>query len=76
MHCYKIFAYQKGYGRTVKAVAFIFPQNPESDDFFDYVTTVDDIETKTGLNFFPELTTAKQNNLESKKRNFELDEIS
>ena len=74
-HCYKIFAYQKGYGKTVKAVAFIFPQNPQSYDFFDYVTTVDDIETKTGLNFFPELTTVKQNNLESKKRNFELDEI-
>lgn len=74
-HFYKIIAFQKGYGKTVKAIAFIFPQNPNSDEFLDYVATVDEIETKTGINFFPELSTTKQNNLESKKRNFELEEI-
>ncbi|WP_436516919.1 DNA/RNA non-specific endonuclease [Ekhidna sp. To15] len=71
-HCYKIFAYSRGYGATIKAVAFVFPQHPDTDDFFDYVTTVDDIEELTGIDFHPSLSTIKQRNLESKKRNFDL----
>jgi hypothetical protein len=41
----------------------------------DSVTTVNKVEKVTQLNFFPELSTAKQNNLESKKRAFNLKEI-
>lgn len=41
-HFYKIFAYQKGYGGTMKSVAFIFSQNPETNELMDYLTTVDE----------------------------------
>lgn len=69
---YKIIAFQKGYRGTIKAVSFIFPQHPISDEYSDYVVTVDEIEQKTGLNFFPELTERKQFNLESANRDFDL----
>lgn len=74
-HFFKIISFQKGYSKTVKAIAFIFPQDPISNDLLDYATTVDEIEVKTGINFAPELSTIKQDNLESRKRNFELEEI-
>jgi endonuclease G len=72
---YKIIAFKKGYFGTLKAVSFIFPQEPGSDDFMDYVVNIDVIEQLTGLEFFPEMTVRKQQNLESKKRGFELEEI-
>ncbi len=72
---YKILAFREGYRGTIKAIAFKFSQNPESDSFLEHVTTVDSIEKLTGLNFFPKLSNTKQHNLESKKRNFELDEL-
>lgn len=72
---YKILVYGKGYGSTLKAVAFKFPQKPTSDSFLDYVTTVDEIESLTGLNFFSNLSIRKQKNLESKKRDFKLQEL-
>ena len=74
-HCYKILAYQRGYRSTIKAIAFIFPQEPQSSELLDYVVTVDEIEEKTDINFFPELTERKQQNLESVKRNFLLEDI-
>ena len=72
---YKIIAFKKGYRGTLKAVSFIFPQEPQSDNYLDYVKTIDEIEGLTGLNFFPEMTVRKQKNLESKKRGFGLEEI-
>jgi endonuclease G len=72
---YKIIAFQKGYFGTMKAVSFIFPQEPETNNFMDYVTTIDEIEKLTGLEFFPKLSVIKQRNLESKKRGFDLEEI-
>jgi endonuclease G len=75
-HCYKIFAYQRGYGSTIKSVAFIFPQEPLSLELMDYIVTVDEVEQKSGINFFPELTEQKQQNLERVKRNFLLEEIN
>ncbi|MEP0986015.1 DNA/RNA non-specific endonuclease [Ekhidna sp.] len=75
-HSYKIFAYKKGYFGTVKAVAFVMPQHPQSDNFLDYVKSVDEVEELTGLNFFSELSEVKQKNLEIVKRNFELEEIN
>lgn len=74
-HCYKILAYQRGYRSTVKAVSFIFPQEPESNELMDYIVTVDEIEERTGVNFFPELSKRRQRNLESVKRNFIFEEI-
>ncbi|MEO9871165.1 DNA/RNA non-specific endonuclease [Ekhidna sp.] len=75
-HSYKIFAYQRGYRATIKTIAFVFPQHPESSDFMDYVKSVDEVEVLTGIDFFPELSEAKQRNLESKKRDFKLNEIN
>lgn len=73
---YCIVAYHRGYGSTVKAVAFKFPQSPDpTKGFFDFVTTVDEIEALTKLNFFPTLSVQKQGNLESKKRDFSLNDI-
>ncbi len=42
----------------------------------DYAVTVDEIEEKAGTNFFPELTERKQQNLESKKRDFQFNEVN
>jgi len=72
---YKIIAFKKGYLSTLKAVSFIFPQAPETNEFMAYVTTIDEIEKLTGLDFFPELGVRKQKNLESKKRGLGLEEI-
>lgn len=72
---YKIVAFQRGYFGTVKAAAFIIPQNPESKKPIDYVVTIDEIELATGLDFFSTLSNAKQNNLESVKRDFDLELI-
>jgi endonuclease G len=73
--CYKIIAFKRGYFGTIKAIAFLFPQNPTTDNFEDYIVTVDAIEAATGLNFFPELTDVKQHNLESKRRSFNLEDF-
>ena len=59
----------------MKAVSFIFPQEPGTNDFMDYVATIDEIEKLTGLEFFPELSVGKQRNLESKKRGIDLEEM-
>ena len=64
-----------GYRGTIKAVAFQFPQNPTSNNLMDYVVTVDEIEALTGLDFFSGLTNRKQINLESKRRNFLLEDL-
>lgn len=74
-YCYKIFAYQRGYQGTIKALAFMFPQNPVSSDIMKYLVTIDEIEEKSGINFYPELSDRKQHNLESVKRNFQFEEI-
>lgn len=74
-HCYKILVYQRGYRSTIKAVAFIFPQEPASENLMDYIVTVDEIESKTGIDFFPELSNTKQRNLESVRRNFKLEKL-
>ncbi len=74
-HFFKIVAYRKGYGGTVKAAAFIFPQKPAHSDLNRYARTVDEVEARTGLEFFPELTATKQRNLESKKRSLTLTDL-
>ncbi|WP_407430158.1 DNA/RNA non-specific endonuclease [Arcticibacter sp.] len=72
---YRILAFRKGYTGTLKAVAFLFPQNPQSKKLQDYLTTIDHLESLTSLNFFPELSRAVQHNLESKKRDLLLNEV-
>lgn len=73
-HFFHVVAYRKGYRGTVKAAAFIFPQRPQSTVLGDYLVTVDEVELRTGFDLFPELSTQKQRNLESVKRDLHLEE--
>jgi endonuclease G len=73
---FMIIAFQQGFGDTIKAVSVNIPQEPSSSDFEDFLTTIDVIEALTGIEFFAELSNVKQNNLESKKRNFKLVEVN
>ena len=74
-HFYKIIVYAHGYRAPKKATAFIFPQIPTSQNLDNYLTTVDQIEEKTGLNFFNELEEEEEEKLESKKLNLEQKEV-
>ena len=52
----------------VDFMALKFPQNPDPNSLDDqYLTTIDEIEALTKLNFFPKLTSAEQNEVENKK---------
>ena len=50
----------------VKAIAFLIPNKNTNKSFYDYVTTIDAIEKKTGIDFFPKLSEAIEKQLESK----------
>jgi len=72
---YCIVSYQRGYSGTVKAVALKIPQDPTSELIASYFTTVDELEKVTHFNFFPALSGKQQENLESKKRDFQLNDL-
>lgn len=74
-HCYMIVGYRRGYGGTVKAAGFIFPQVPTLTTIDAHAVKVREIEAKTGLNFFPELTAQRQNNLENVRRDLALNDL-
>jgi len=63
--CYMILA-EENAGR-LRTLAFIFPQQPNSRELSDYLTTIDEIEARTGLDFFSALPEATQRALESTK---------
>ena len=53
-------------GDSVKVAAFIFDQNtPRNADFCDHLKTVDEIEHRSGLDFFHGLDQSKQIQVES-----------
>ena len=58
-----------------EAIAFLIPQDYKSNDLKSYVTTIDKIEEYTGIDFFKNLNTLKQHELESgiTLRNWNLD---
>ena len=60
---YKII-YDFSYAGKEKMIAFIISQDAEGD-LADYVTTVDEVEEATGLDFFTNLSKSEQNELES-----------
>ncbi|GEQ85390.1 endonuclease [Patiriisocius marinistellae] len=60
---YKI-VIDKSKGRY-KVAAFIIPNKPTDDSFYEYVTSVDIIESKTGIDFFPALDDAIENKMEA-----------
>lgn len=47
-----------------KAIAFVIPNKPSSQSFYEYAVSIDEIETKTGIDFFPNLPDSIENNLE------------
>ena len=49
-----------------KSVAFIIPNESSSRSFYEYAVTIDEIESKTKIDFFPHLESSVENNLESK----------
>jgi len=48
-----------------KAVAFLIPNGPSNKSFYEYAVSIDAIETKTGIDFFPKLSEKIQQQLES-----------
>ena len=38
-----------------KAIAFVIPNKPSDKSFYEYVVSIDEIEAKTGIDFFPNL---------------------
>ncbi|MDN3724491.1 DNA/RNA non-specific endonuclease [Aequorivita sp. SDUM287046] len=47
-----------------KAVAFLIPNKPSSEPFYEYAVSIDEIEEKTGIDFFPNLPDSIENSLE------------
>lgn len=48
-----------------KAIAFLIPNQPTNQSFYDYVVPIDVIEAKTGIDFFPKLSEKIEKKLES-----------
>ncbi len=47
-----------------KAIAFLIPNKSSSESFYEYAVSIDEIEAKTGIDFFPKLPDPIENNLE------------
>ena len=47
-----------------KAIAFIIPNKPSSKSFYEYVVSIDEIEAKTGIDFFPNLPDSIEDKME------------
>ncbi len=62
--CYMIIVDESD-GR-VRAQAFIFPQEPGKQSLDSYLTTIDEIERRTGLDFLAELPDDAENALEGR----------
>jgi len=63
--CYMILVDENA--ERLRTLAFIFPQQPRSDNLADYLTTIDEIEGRTGLDFFSTLPAATEQTLEAAK---------
>lgn len=51
----------------MRTTAFIFPQEPTTERLDDYLVTIDEIERRTGLDFFAKLPDAVENTLEASR---------
>ena len=49
----------------IKTIAFLIPNKPLSNSFYDYVVSIDEIEKQTGIDFFYQLPDAVENKIES-----------
>jgi len=52
-------------GNENKVLAFLIPNEPTSKSFYDYTVSIDEIEAKTGIDFFSQFSNAMQEQLES-----------
>ncbi len=48
-----------------KAIAFVIPNMPSSESFYEYAVSIDEIEAKTGIDFFPNLPDYIENKMEN-----------
>ena len=60
---YKIIADNSN--QKLKTIAFLIPNKPISNSFYEYVITIDEIEKRTGIDFFSNLPDALENKIES-----------
>jgi len=47
-----------------KVIAFLMPNKPSSESFYEYTVSIDEVEAKTGIDFFPQLPDSIENDLE------------
>ena len=50
--------------KKYKSIAFLLPNQPTEDSFYDYVVAIDKIEELTGIDFFPDLEDDLENRME------------
>ena len=50
--------------KNICAIAFIFPNKKCEGSFFDYAVSIDDVEKRTGLDFFSQLDEEMQDKVE------------
>ena len=48
-------------------IAFLVPHEKSNKALYEFVVSVDELEQKTGINFFPKLDDASENKLEASK---------
>ena len=48
-----------------RAIAFLIPNAPSDRSFYEYAVSIDEIERKTGIDFFPKLSKELQASFES-----------
>ena len=49
----------------IKSIGFILPNEGSSDDIVNFATSVDEVESKTGIDFFYKLPDSQENTIES-----------
>ncbi|MGB1042116.1 MAG: DNA/RNA non-specific endonuclease [Tenacibaculum sp.] len=49
----------------IKAIAFLMPHKESNQPLYEFVVSIDELEQKTGIDFFPELPDAIEQKLES-----------
>ena len=54
-----------GSGNKLKAIAFLIPNKGTDASFYDFAVTIDQLEAKTGINFFPALPNSEEKKLEA-----------
>ena len=52
-------------GGNTKIIAFLMPHKESNKPLYEFVVSVDELEKRTGIDFFPGLEDAKENTLEA-----------